>query len=106
MPEIIGMEDFSSLIDSDTLFLLDVYAGWCHPCRLLDREMEALENIFPSLKIFKIDYDREEGLSDKVGIRSLPLILLFNRGKEILRIKGFYKTERLAEMIKESYPEL
>lgn len=105
MPGTIDMEELSSLIETDTLFLLDVYAGWCHPCKLLEPELEALEKTYPGLKIFKIDYDSADGLSDRLGIRSLPLLLLFGEGKEILRIKGFYKKDRIIELIKEANPE-
>ncbi len=105
MPEPLDMEGLASLIKSDTLFLVDVYAGWCHPCKLLDSEIEALEKALPGLKIFKIDYDTAEGLTDLIPVRALPLLALFNKGGEVLRIKGYQKKDRILEQIREAVPE-
>ena len=104
MPEPVDMEGLASLIKSDTLFLVDVYAGWCHPCKLLDSEIEALEKTLPDVKIVKIDYDTAEGLTDIIPVRALPLLALFHRGKEILRIKGYQKREKILEQIREAVP--
>lgn len=105
MPQTVDMDALTSLIESEKLFLLDIHAGWCHPCKLLDREIEALEKISPNLDIFKIDYDLAEGLSDQIGIRALPLLVLFQGGKEILRIKGFQKSEKILAQIREATGE-
>ncbi len=104
MSQPVNLEGLSSLMQDDSLFLLDVYAGWCHPCRLLDREIEKLETELPWLNVVKIDYDKSEGLSDKFGIRSLPLLILFRGAKELTRIKGFYSSSKLVEEITRVLP--
>lgn len=104
MPELVDMEGLTSLIESDALFLVDVHAGWCHPCKLLDGEIEALENASPGIKIVKIDYDSAAGLSDVVPVRSLPLLVLFKEGREVLRIKGFQKAEKILQQMREAVP--
>lgn len=102
MSRTVSMGDLISLMESGSLFLLDIYAGWCHPCRLLDREIEALEKSEPLLEIVKIDYDTADGISDLIGVRSLPLLILFEGNRELLRIKGFYKAEKLGTLISEA----
>lgn len=104
MSKPVSMGELNSLISSGSLFLLDIYAGWCHPCKLLDREIEALEKTAPWLQVVKIDYDAAEGLSDMIGIRALPLLVLYREGREILRIKGFYKADKLLEQISAVHP--
>lgn len=105
MPEPVDMEGLASLVKSDTLFLVDVYAGWCHPCKLLDSEIEALEKASPGLKVVKIDYDTANGLADLIPVRALPLLALFNEGREVIRIKGYQKSEKILEQIREALPE-
>ncbi len=104
MPVPVDMEELISLIGSGALFLVDVYAAWCHPCRLLDSEIEALEGALPDLKVVKVDYDSAEGLSDVIPVRALPLLVLFHNGKEILRMKGFQKSGKILEQVREALP--
>ena len=106
MSQSVNLEELGVLMKGDSLFLLDIYAGWCHPCKLLDREIDVLEKDLPWLKVVKIDYDKSEGLSDKFGIRSLPLLIFFNGDKELLRIKGFYRSAKLIEEISRAVPHM
>lgn len=95
----IDFQTLKSLIDSDSTFLLDVYAGWCHPCRLLDRELEEVKSAMPSLEIVRIDYDRTPEIGDLIGIGSLPYLVLYANSSPVLRVKGFYRSGRIIEWI-------
>ncbi len=105
MSQPVNMEELNSLIKTGSLFLLDIFAGWCHPCKLLDREIESLEKDLPWLNVAKIDFDKAEGLSEAIGIRSLPLLILYNEGNEILRIKGYYSADKLLDEIRKALPQ-
>ena len=77
-------EDFKEIIKERVL--VDFYATWCGPCKMLS---PLLENISKEIKIVKVDVDKNEDLAREYGIMSIPCIILFEKGKEIKRNIGF-----------------
>lgn len=86
-------------IDSGATFLLDVYAKWCHPCKLLEKELDTLLEKNADLEIVRLDYDSNTEIADFLGIGSLPYILIFKEGKQVGKIKGFHRAELLLEEV-------
>lgn len=90
-------KDFESLINKD-LVLVDFFATWCGPCKMLGPVLESLENI----NVVKIDVDECPDLARKYGIMSVPTLMIFSNGKLKNKRSGFMPKEALEEWISEN----
>ena len=90
-------ENFDEEI-KDGLVLVDFYADWCGPCKMLGQVLETLEDI----NILKVNTDEFEELSMKYGVMSIPTIILFKDGKEVAKNIGFMAKEELEEWINQN----
>jgi thioredoxin len=91
-------EDFNEEI-KDKLVLVDFYATWCGPCRMMHPIIEEVakeENI----KVIKVDVDKHDELARNYGIMSIPTIILFQNGNLVEKNIGFIPKEQLLTMIK------
>ena len=88
-------ENFKELIQEKTL--VDFYANWCGPCKMIAPELERAES---DIKVIKIDVDEFEELAREYGVMSIPTLILFEGGKEIKRTIGFIDKERIETFIK------
>ena len=87
-------EDFNELIKEKVL--VDFYANWCGPCKMIAPELERVES---SIKVVKVDVDEFEELAKQYGVMSIPTLILFNEGKEIKRNIGFLDKDRIEKFI-------
>ena len=92
--------EFDSAINKD-LVLVDFYAEWCGPCKMLCPVLEELSNE-RSLEICKINVDECENLSRNLGIMSIPTLLLYSNGKLITRHTGFMTMDEIKNWIEEN----
>ncbi len=88
-------ENFKELIQEKTL--VDFYANWCGPCKMIAPELEKVKS---DTKVVKIDVDEFEELAREYGVMSIPTLILFEKGKEIKRTIGFMDKERIENFIK------
>lgn len=93
-----NINNFDSLISNDKV-LVDFYADWCGPCKMLAPVLEELANNRSEVKIVKINVDNEEELSRRFGVMSIPTLILFKNGKEIDKRVGFMSLEDINEWI-------
>lgn len=94
----ITKDEFENLVlQSDVPVLVDFYAEWCGPCKMLSPIMDeiAKENI-----VYKVNTDNESELAREYGIMSIPCVIAFKDGKEINRSIGLKSKEDILEMIK------
>ena len=84
----------------DKLVLVDFFAQWCGPCKMLGPVLEELdaENI---VDIIKIDVDIEKELAQKYRVMTIPTLILFKNGKVVKQAVGFQSLSKLKEFIKE-----
>ena len=94
MIKIYNGEDFDSLIKKRVL--VDFYADWCGPCKMLGPVLEKLD----SIDVIKINVDNFGDLAKKYGVMSIPCVILFEDGKEIKRNIGFMNETKVKEFIK------
>ena len=93
--------NFNELINKGEV-LVDFFATWCGPCRMLGPVLEELSNDRTEVKIVKIDVDECPNLARSFGIMSVPTLLLFKDGKEISKTNGFMPKEELIDWINKS----
>lgn len=83
------MENFNETIKSARPTLVDFFATWCGPCRMMHPVLEQLKSdLGDSIKILKVDIDQHEELSTQYRIRSVPTLILFKDGKAVWRQSG------------------
>ena len=98
MSKQINGEEFQKLvIDSKETVLVDFYADWCGPCRML---APIMDEISEEHTVYKINVDNEGEIAQQYGIMSIPCVIVFKDGKEANRSVGFTDKESLLEMIK------
>lgn len=90
-------KNFESLINKD-LILVDFFATWCGPCKMLSPVLESLENI----DVVKMDVDECPDLARKYGIMSVPTLMIFSNGELKNKQSGFMPKEALEEWISEN----
>ena len=77
--------------------LVDFYAEWCGPCKMLTPVLESIED---KINVIKVDIDKYRDLARSYGVMSIPCLILFEKGKEIKRNVGFMPEAKLKEFIK------
>lgn len=100
MMEIIHLENeeqFKKLTISEDKILVDFYANWCGPCKMLAPVLEKTES---DLKVLKVDTDEFEDIARVYGIMTIPTLILFENGKEVKRNIGFIDKYSLEEFLK------
>ena len=91
-------ENFSEIVNNG-LILVDFYAEWCGPCKMLGPVLEEVSNELTDINIVKINVDEHGELAQKYGVMSIPTLILFKDGKEIDKSIGFMPKEDIIEFI-------
>jgi thioredoxin 1 len=80
--------------------LVDFWAEWCAPCRMLAPTIEAISEQYPgSLDVFKLNVDENPSVAGSYGIKGIPTLILFQEGKEVERIVGATGKETISRVV-------
>lgn len=90
-------EDFNELTKKKVL--VDFYATWCGPCKMLSPVLDDLSDEI-DIDIIKIDVDKHNDLARQYGVMSIPTLILFENNDEVKRTLGFMDKEKIKEFIK------
>lgn len=94
------MEKFNEIISGNHITLVDFFATWCGPCKAMHPVLEQLKkDLGDSIRILKIDVDKNESLSETYRIQSVPTLMLFKEGKQLWRQSGAMRMQELKNLI-------
>ncbi|MEP7263808.1 MAG: thioredoxin family protein [Bacteroidota bacterium] len=94
-------EDFDTVVAAHDLVLVDFWAEWCEPCKMLDVILDDLQQKLPDLYILKVNADESDDLKSHFHMRSVPVLMLFKNAELLWRMNGFMMVTELEKKIKE-----
>ena len=80
--------------------LVDFYADWCGPCKVLGKKLEQYEAEVSDVKVIKVDVEKEQELSNQFGVRSIPALFYMEDGEIIDKASGSKTIEELKQLTK------
>lgn len=88
------------VLNSDSPVLVDFWAEWCGPCRMVGPIIEQLaQSLGGKVKVFKLNVDQNQEIATKHNIQSIPSLVLFKNGKEIARTIGLSPKEKYEKFV-------
>lgn len=92
-------ETFNQELQADVPVLVDFYADWCGPCRMLAPTLEEISSERSNVKIVKVNVDEAQKIAQQFGIMSIPTLMVFQNGKEVSKKVGLCSKEEIMDMI-------
>ncbi|HHU02976.1 MAG: thioredoxin [Christensenellales bacterium] len=90
----------SEVINSDKPVLVDFWAAWCGPCRMVAPILEEIATENPDIKVAKVNVDEQQELAAQFGIMSIPTIIAFKDGKQHGKSIGVRSKQDLVKLVK------
>lgn len=91
----------SEVLNSDKPVLVDFFATWCGPCKMLSPVMEKVdENLAGQVKVLKLDIDENPVSANTYGVHSVPTLILFKDGKPVGKLVGFRPAEQIESAVR------
>ncbi|MEZ4970621.1 MAG: thioredoxin [Flavobacteriaceae bacterium] len=95
-------DSFNNIINSETPVLIDFYADWCGPCKMLAPILKQVkEEMGNGLKVIKIDVDKNQSLASTYQVKGVPTMLLFKNGKQVWRQSGVLQKNDILKVVQQ-----
>ena len=92
-------EEFSKIINENEIIVVDFFATWCGPCKMLAPVIENVEKVMPNVKFIKIDIDQFNDLASEYKIQSVPTLVYIKNKELITKSVGYLDEDALIEKI-------
>ena len=94
------MSNFDTIINSEKPVLIDFFATWCGPCKMLAPILkEVKDNLGDRISIIKIDVDKNQQIASKYQVRGVPTMILYQQGKQLWRQSGVLTKDEIIKVI-------
>ena len=93
-------ESFEKIKESGQKVLVDFYADWCGPCKMVAPILHEIEKELPDLVIAKVNVDELTSVAIKYGIQSIPTLIVLQNGEVVNKAVGFRTKEQIIELLK------
>lgn len=105
-PRALVTADFDAkALRGDLPLLVDFWAPWCGPCRLMAPQFESAASLLePQLRLAKVDTEAEQALGARFGVRSIPTLVLFRAGREVARQSGAMNATQIVAWARSKLP--
>lgn len=88
------------ILKSDKTVLIDFYADWCAPCKMLSPIIEQVDEENNDIKVVKINVDELQDIAIKYEVMSIPTLVVIKNGQEVNRSIGFVSKSQILELVK------
>lgn len=89
----------AEVLQSDRLVIVDFWATWCTPCRMLAPILEEIAAERTDIKICKINVDEAQDIAEKYGVMSLPILIFFENGEAVNESLGLISKDQLVSLL-------
>ena len=105
-PQDVDAEIFDQQIARSSVpVVVDIWAPWCGPCKMMAPAYEAAANeLEPLVRLVKLNSDNEQAVAARLGIRSIPTMILFHGGREIARASGAMTASQIVRWVRDRLP--
>ena len=98
----VNQDNFNEeVLKNEKKVLVDFYADWCGPCKMIRPIIEEIAEKNDDIKIASVNIEKEEGLAEKYDVSSIPCLVVFKKGKETKRNVGLIPKNDIEKMIGE-----
>lgn len=96
----INENDFESeVLKENKLVVVDFFANWCMPCKMLSPILEEVQNEMSDIKVVKLNIDENPNLAMQFKVASIPTVKIFKGGKDVTTSVGFLPKDRVIDFI-------
>lgn len=96
------MNEFEKLISGEKPVLVDFFATWCGPCKMMSPVLEDVKKqVGNAATIVKIDVDKNQELASMYGIQAVPTLMIFKRGENVWRASGVQREADLVALLQQ-----
>jgi thioredoxin 1 len=96
------MDSFETVINSDTPVLVDFFATWCGPCKMMSPILkEVKDKMGDNVKIIKVDVDKNQQLAAHFNVQGVPTLIVFKNGQARWRQSGVVQARQLQQVLNE-----
>lgn len=95
------METFNDIINGDKPVLVDFFATWCGPCKVMGPTVESVgKELVGQARVLKIDVDKNEALANQFRVQSVPTLIIFKKGQVVWRTSGVMDKGALLQQVR------
>ena len=97
--KIITGDELDNLIATEKVVVMDVYADWCGPCKMMSPILEALEETRDDVTFVKLNADLESERMEELGIKSIPTLIFYSEGKIVSKLFGYQPKQKIIDCL-------